>query len=150
MFSQRQIQLFFLTLAVGISLFFAFRSLFSLNDYFNLRVQTPAKVSQWEIEEIGNRWAVRAIYSAEYQGKVWSGATLLKDHLYLNEEIAFRALQDLSKKNWSAWINPSNPANSSLERTFPLNLLIRTLVSFAVLIYFYIFRRWINNKFLNC
>lgn len=150
MFSQRRIHLFFLVGAAAIALFFAARFGWSLKDYLALRGQIPVRVSQWELEEIGERWAVRAVYSMNLKGKIWLGSSLLEEYRFLNEETAFRVLKDLAKREWTAWYNPKNPTHSSLEKNFPTNLMIRTLISFSVLLYFFIFQRWVNKKFLNC
>ena len=148
MLSSRYFQHFFLTLALGIALFFIFKFGFSVNHYLNLKVQAPVKIEQWELEGAGDRWKIRAVYSLPLEKKSWAGATLFTDRSYLNEESAFRSLQELAKQEWAAWYCPNDPSISSLERIFPYNLLFRTLAACGVLIYFFLFQRWLVRKYL--
>src|SRR4051812_20762139 len=126
MFSTRRFELFFLLSTSLIALFFLFRLTCGLYGYWSLRDQIPAKISQWELEEIGDRWAIRAIYSINVQGVYLKKATLFANDRFVNKEVAIRELELMAKKNWKAWYNPKNPSQSSLEKKFPFNLLIRT------------------------
>ncbi len=145
MFNSRHIQLFFLVCIGVIASYFTVRTGLEINKYFNLTDRAPAKITQWELEEKGGRWAVRAFFPL--QGNIGTGNTLLSDRVYLNEEAAFSELQELAKQKWSVWFNPKNPSFASLERVFPASLLIRTLMAWSVLLYFFYFRRWLHRKF---
>lgn len=107
-----------------------------------LSAQLPARVIQWEVEEIGtDRYAVAAHYTFEIAEKVYRGNTLFSQPAYPNPASAITALKEqASKSDWTAWYSPSNPTKSTLEKFFPQGLLFRAIVSSAVLLYFVLFR----------
>ena len=144
----RRIQWFFLGGILLVGLAFLFWLACDLKKYLSLKEQAPAKISQWEPEETGDRWAVRTIYSIQVQGKNWENSTLFASPRPSNEEIALRELQQMAKQEWKAWYSPASPNLSSLERAFPFNLLIRTVIILFVLIYFLLFKKWLVNKLL--
>ena len=144
----RRLQWFFLVGTLFVGFFFLFWLACDLKKYLSLKEQAPAKISQWELEEMGDRWAVRAVYSIQAQGRSWENSTLFARPRPSNEEIALRELQQMAKQEWKAWYSPASPALSSLERVFPFNLLIRTVIVFFVSVYFFLFKKWLVNKLL--
>lgn len=108
-----------------------------------------ARISRWEVRELEGRFALKAVYSFEAQAKIWSGAALLPKPWYLNEPAALAALKDKAKQRWTVCFNPTSPDQSSLGREFPLGLLCRSLVCYAVFGYFIIFFKKIVNNFDN-
>jgi|GEM_PF-6399036 hypothetical protein len=144
----RKVQWFFLACTLLIAFVFLFRLTCDLKKYFSLQGQALAKISQWELEEIGDRWAIRALYSIQIEGKSWENSTLFASPRPVNEETAIQELQQMARLEWKASYCFSNPSLSSLEKVFPLNLLIRTVVVCLVLLYFVLFKKWMSNKLL--
>ena len=114
----------------------------SLCNYFPLSARANAQVTAWEVKEIDQKFAIRAIYSFSCRGKIWTGASFLQGPRYLNEDAAVTSLRERVKQaSWMVWFNPDKPVQSSLEKTFPWNLLLRTILCYCVLVYFgFIFR----------
>lgn len=107
-----------------------------------LNSQVPARVIQWEVEEIGSdRYAVAAHYTFEIAEKVYRGNTLFAQTSYPNPASAIASLKEkAAKSDWTAWYCPTDPTRSTLEKFFPQGLLFRAIVSSAVLFYFVLFR----------
>ena len=95
------------------------------------------------------KFALKAVYSFETQKKIWKGAYRLGPPYYWNEPAAASALKGKAKEAWSAWYNPKNPAQSALEKAFPSGLCFRTLVCYALLIYFFLLRRRFIKIIIN-
>lgn len=135
--SPKQIRWLFFGGVAAISLHFSIRFGSEALQFFLLRGEARAQISQWEIVPIHDRFALKASYGFESQKKTWHGSFILSPPYHLNEPAALSALKAKAKQNWTVWYNPNNPANSALEKHFPVGLLIRALVSYAVLSYFF-------------
>jgi hypothetical protein len=109
-------------------------------DYLSMTKEAPAKILQWEIEEKGAHFQIKAIYEYKCQEKILLGKKNLPGPLFLNELAAVNALKDKSKESFTAHYDPKNPTSSSLERVFPVNYSVRFALSFLVLIYFFFFQ----------
>ncbi|MBF8262974.1 MAG: hypothetical protein HW387_639 [Parachlamydiales bacterium] len=139
MLSKKTIYYALIALAALVSLYFwtmASRILFA-NHFLNRTA--AARVIQWEVEEISSdQFAIKACYSFEIDGRVYHGNTLLAKPYYLNPPSAVAALKEKAKLSEpvTAWYRASDPTQSSLEKHFPLGLLLRALLASAVFIYF--------------
>src|SRR3990167_6430839 len=125
-----------LIFGLAISGYFSFLLVETLFEYYPLKKQAETRISRWEIKEMEGSFALKAFYSFETQGKIWNGTTLLSKPWYLNEPSALLALKGKAKEEWLAWFNPKNPEHSSLEKVFPIGLLVRVLICYGVFIYF--------------
>lgn len=105
--------------------------------YFALDGLAPARVLQWEIVPLKEKFGLKASYGFELQDKTWLGSSVLEPPLYLNEFAALSGLKEKAKEPRNAWYKTGDPAISALEKKFPLNLLIRSLICYGVLIYFF-------------
>jgi len=133
-------------LGVAVSGYFSYRLAASFFAYFPLVAQTEAHIVRWEVKEIGGKFALKALYSFEAQEKNWSGASVLAKPWHLNEAAAIAVLKERARQKWIVWFNPDKPMQSSLEREFPTELIFRTLLCYAVLVYFiFTFRKIVNN-----
>ncbi len=143
--SPRRAQLLFLIGVSAITLHFTIRFGLECARYFSLQNQTKARISQWEIVEIKDRFALKAAYGFESQEKTWQGVHTLRPPYYLNEVAALSALKEKARGNWTVWYHPQNPRISTLEKNFPTGLLIRSAVCYGVLAYFiYLYKRLVN------
>ncbi len=136
--------LFILTL--GVAIYFLSFLIKEWFDYSKLRVQVPVKIEEWQVRELKNgKFAIAAKYSYEFQGKNLQGFTLFKKPLYLNDQAA---IYDLRKNEAvkSVWLNPKLPQESSLKREFPLYPMIRALLVFTVLGYFFYLKKYIISR----
>lgn len=145
MVSKRTFSLGLMLAVSAVLLYFLSSFLFALSTYFALREKVAARVSRWEVEEVGGKYAIKATYAYEVQGKIWEAETMLAGPLYWNELAAISALREKAKESQTAWYCPKNPARSTLEKTFPHALFVKTLICFGILIYFY----FLKNRLLN-
>jgi hypothetical protein len=135
--TRRKILLAFLSGLGAIALYFSLHLGYESFQYVTLNRQSNAQISQWEIFPVRDHFAIKANYGFEAQEKTWNDSCALNPPYYLNEQAALSSLKMMAKKSWQAWYNPNNPSHSALERAFPLGLLIRTLICYGILIYFF-------------
>ncbi len=123
-----------------IFLFFAIRSIFSLNDYYALDRKTAADVFSWEIRKIKDYYYLAAHYKYD-TGHGKKEAETVLDGRFLNYSAAFDALQQFAKRDYMAFYASKAPQKVTILKDFSLKNLIYTFVSFGVLIYFLILKR---------
>ena len=126
--------------ALGTSLYFTVRFALAFLTYLPLHETIGAKVTRWEIEERDQNYVLKANYSFEIQENIWEKSHRFGD-VYVSEAAALADLKTMAKQSWKAWFNPSNPSQASLERIFPMNLLIRMLICYGISIYFFLLSR---------
>jgi hypothetical protein len=141
MLSMRRFQLLLLSGVVLLALYFSYQSSKELYAYLPLQAKAPARVLQWEIEDVKGKFALQAAYSFEAQGKIWENSFRLLKPYYWNEPAAISSMKRLAKEEWSAWYDPKNPDHSALEKSLPIGLLFRTMICYGVLIYFFYLQR---------
>ena len=144
MLSARRFQLLMVSGIAMISLYFSYQLIKEFLAYFPLQSRVPVRVFQWEIEDIQGKFSLKASYTFEVKGKIWESSFRLLKPYYWNELAAIAGLKRLAKEEWSAWYDPTNPATSALEKSFPSGLLFRTVICFGVLIYFFVAKFNIN------
>lgn len=121
----------------AIALHFSIQLGIESTSYFSLQKKVKAQITQWEIVEIKGKYGLKADYTFEVQKKSLSGAFLLNPPYYLNENAALSALKKRAKENWAVWYNPKKLSISALEKSFPTELLIKTVICYGVIIYFF-------------
>lgn len=144
MLTLKKIQVLSICALVAIALYFSVCLGRSCLGYFPLRAQAQAQVVRWEVLEEDDQFSLKADYTFRAQEKNWQGSAVLGGPPYLNEIAALSALKVKAKQPWSAWYNPKNPSFSALEKSFPAGLLVRTLIVYGVLIYFFYLKRKSN------
>ncbi|PIS02262.1 MAG: hypothetical protein COT85_06210 [Chlamydiae bacterium CG10_big_fil_rev_8_21_14_0_10_42_34] len=132
-----RIQLLMVVGVIAITLHFTIRFGTQFYEYSALQKNTIAKILQWEVLEVNDRFALKASYEFATQGKSWKGDFTLSPPYYLNELSAIASLKSKAKESWTVWYNPKNPHFSALEKKFPLSYLVRSIICFGVLIYFF-------------
>ncbi len=144
----KRIQLFLIlgtcAITLHFSLLFAKESIF----YFSLSHTAPATITRWEIAPVKKKFVIKADYTFGAEGNPLSGSHTFKTPLYLNERAAFLDLKKMAKDPWIAFYKAKDPESSCLEKSFPTGLLIRTLICYGVVAYFFILRRN-YNRLLN-
>lgn len=114
---------------------FSYRLFNDLFSFYSHSVLVPARVIKWEIQEIQEKYAIQAEYEYEIDKNKLKGVFLFSKPYYLNEFAAISSLKVLAKKDWNAWIQPKSPQRSILEKSFPANLLFRSLICYSVFVY---------------
>lgn len=135
--SPKRIQLFLLLGICAITLHFSIRLGADCFRYFSLKKEGRAQIRQWETIAVKDRFSLKASYVFETQEKTWPGEFTLSPPYYLNEISALSAIKEKAKEAWTVWYNPKNPQISALEKSFPTGLLIRSLICYGVLVYFF-------------
>ena len=132
----KQIQLLMIAGVGAIALHFAIQFGKGYFDYLALQKTAKPHISQWEVVQIKDRFALKASYNFTAQEKNWQGLFTLSPPYYLNEPAAISDLKSKAKDSWVVWYSARNPQISALEKKFPLSLLMRTLICCGVLVYF--------------
>lgn len=143
--SLKRTQILFFLGVVAIALNFSIQFWRGCNDYFSLQKEARARILQWETIAVKDRFALVAKYEFENENKICQGSHKFDPPYYLNEPAAFEALKAKAKENWDAWYDPKNPCHTSLEKSFPTGLAVRTAICYGVLIYFfYLYKRMVR------
>lgn len=125
----------------AVSLLLWYFALSTLVQNISLKEPVSAKISQWEVEEVKtDRYALRALYNYDFGGRTYQGNTLFQP-VYLNEFSAIADLKREASSSKTAWISPSNPEKSTLEKISSLNFIVRAFISTLVMVYFILIYR---------
>jgi hypothetical protein len=143
----RIFSLFLLLLSCSTLIYFGVRFGRELWVYSSLTGKSAAKVTRWDIEEEGSRYAIWAVYEYESKEKILINRARFPGPLFLNEEAAEKELRAKSKQSITAYYDPSNPTRSALGRAFPTSYGIRCIISFLILVYFFSFKKKLKSIF---
>lgn len=126
----------FIVLIALFAFWFVIRAGQALLSYYQFSTKVAVVMEKWSVEEIkSDQFAVKATYSYEYSGKNYQGSDRA-GALYPNPWAAENAQKQLARKTWGAWINPSHPERSVLEKRFPYKRVISSVVLLGILLYF--------------
>jgi len=109
--------------------YFGWKFFYALYTFTSQNLTAPARILQWEVEEVGSRYGIRAVY--EYENS--PGSSLLSE-LYLNEFSALDQVKKLALQQHTVYHD--GRGHSSLSREFPMNSGWRFVLSALVFIYF--------------
>lgn len=105
--------------------------------YMRLSGKAPAKEMAWTVEpRTDEQYLLKANYSFVSNGQTFTGSSVIEDRGFWNEYAAQKGIEDVSKKKWIIWFNPSNPAHSSLQKNFPLKECVSAVIMWAIVFYF--------------
>lgn len=125
-----------LILTGALALWQAGTSAFALYSYGRLGSQAQVKITDWKSIPRGSKYAIQADYVYAYGGKKFTGSTQFGKPFHLNLNAAEERIKKISTTEWTAWIDPDQPAFSSLERHFPLRKTFYALCILGVFLYF--------------
>jgi Protein of unknown function (DUF3592) len=138
----------FLTVLGLVALWYGSVMLYRVFEWNRLRAQPVLTKVLWTVQEQSSeRFVLKADYSFEVDGKVYSGTHLFKDSPYRNAWGAEHALIAYQNQSWHAWFDPSNPTHSSLEKRFPLKDCVYAITLLGIFLYFLFLSRWIEAKY---
>jgi hypothetical protein len=133
-----RVQLLFFLGILAILLHFTILCSKEIFQYTSLNKEAPAHIHQWETIPLKNKFAIKADFSFEADGKAWPGSFTFPE-LYLNEWAALGDLKKKAKKPWiSYYYTPYEPV---LEKNFPTSTLFKTAICYGTLAYFLLLRR---------
>ena len=111
--------------------------------YHQLQSEKPAQVNAWGIEEVKKgKFAVFAKYQFELSDHVMHGRTQFK-MLFDSQAAAKSYLNDWKNQSWTVFYDANQPAMSTLQRPFPLKVLVSGLLALGISFYFLYLRRFI-------
>ncbi len=139
--SAKTFRLLLLGAVFSISLYFTCLFLSKCFAIFPLKGSAPAKITEWAIEEKEDRFTIGVKYSFYTQENSWSSVYHFQERFW-SQAAALAVVKTKAKEPWTAHFRPENPAISSLEKSFPVNILIRMVICYIITIYFY----FLNKK----
>lgn len=134
-----RVQLLFFLGVLAITLHFSTLSIKEILQYASLNNHAPAQIKQWETIPLKNKFAIKADFSFIVDGKAWPGSYTFPEPYYLNEWAALSELKKKAKESWIAHYRA--PHQAVLEKTFPASTAVKTVICYAVLLYFGFLRR---------
>ena len=140
--------IFLISLGAAVAAFFSIQSAEAIYGFLTLKKEARGRAEKWEIKEENGKFPLTCYYFFEANGATWQGRSVLAKPWHLNETSAIEALKVKAKEDLIVWFNPNRPDKSTLERKFPTSLLIRTCLSYGVLLYFlFLFRNYAKGLF---
>ena len=109
--------------------YFGWKFFYALHAFTSQNLTAQAQILRWEVEEVGSRYGIRAVY--EYETA--SGTSLLSS-LYLNEFSALDEVKKLAQQQHTVYHD--GRGHSSFSREFPMNFGWRFVLSALIFIYF--------------
>lgn len=104
--------------------------------YSRLEGEVPVQNISFEAIPKKGKYALEGTYAFDFQGKTYQGKTLLAPPYHLNHPSAKQEIERMRGLKWMAWINPTHPSVSSLEKNFPLRGAFYTGCLLCLMIYF--------------
>lgn len=138
--SAKTFRLLLLVAVFSISLYFTCLFLSKWFAIYPLKGSAPAKIAEWTIEEKEDWFTIGVKYSFCIQENSWSSDYHFPERFW-SQAAALAFLKTKAKQSWTAHFRPENPAISSLERSFPVNILIRMLICYVITVYFCILNK---------
>ena len=115
--------------------------------YLRLEKKSIAKVEKWRVIKKGSsKFALKAHYCFENQGKTYHGKTIFSKPYHLNRLSAEKQIKNYTAQQWPVWYQPSHPEHSSIERLFPFKKCFYSLMVLGVFLYFvYLRHRYLSG-----
>ncbi len=105
--------------------------------YFRLEKKSIAKVEKWKVVEKGSsKFAIKAYFSFENQGRVYQGQTTFSKPYHLNRLSAEKQIKIYTAQQWPVWYQTKHPEHCSIDRVFPFKKCLYSLMVLGVFLYF--------------
>ena len=141
------LRIILLAITGAIVCWFAVQALCEGWKYVRLDVQAPAQVVKWEVKMLSSsHYALFATYRYTVNGQEFIGQTLFSTPSYPNHYAAENDIRERQAKEIQVWFQKRHPAFSSLQKKFPKKELTNTILTFGVLIYFYLIGGLVSNR----
>ena len=132
-----------------IALFFLLRAGKQISAYISLDSRAVACIQKWDVIEKGeSSFALEAFYRFSCFEKEFSGMTEFSPPYFLNAEAALSAIKKISSQEFFVFFNQGNPAENSLQRSFPFRLCIHAFLTLGVFVYFMLLKKWMKRSFV--
>lgn len=105
-------------------------------DYSRYQVETPVKITAFEIIPKKSQFALKGIYTYNYGGKSFQGSSMLAKPYYLNRASAEMEAQKIQGMEWTVWVDAKKPSASALQKIFPLKSIIYAICLLGIFLYF--------------
>ena len=146
---KEKIDAWFILIGIGVlvSIYLIIPTIIDLYKYVKLDERTIAKVYKWQIVEKKSKFFIISSYNFQVGGKNYSGRYVFEEK-YINIFLAREKINQIREGAVFVWYNSKNVSTSSLEKRFPLNNLIRFLISLCILFYFLFLKKKFTKE--NC
>ncbi len=144
------LRIILLAITGGIFCWFAFQTVREGWKYVRLDAQATVSDVKWEVKMLSSsHYALFATYCYMVNGQEFIGQTLFSTPCYPNHYVAENDLKDRLEKKIETWYQKKHPAFSSLQKKFPKKELTNTILTFGVLIYFYLIHGLMSNRLFS-
>ena len=105
--------------------------------YVRLEKKSIAKIEKWKVVEKGSsKFAIKAYFSFENQGRTYQGKTTFSKPYHLNHLSAEKQIKNYTAQQWPVWYQQSHPEQCSIDRIFPFKKCLYSLMVLGVFFYF--------------
>lgn len=137
MMHKNKIWIAFLVIVAMAVLWFSGRAAQQLYDYYTLTGEVQPKQIEWAVKRVfDDRHLLEASYAYQVDGTEYEGTTLFSEPIYRNAWVAEQGLKESATKTWVVSYTPKDPAQSTINREFPLKETLSAGVLWGLLLYF--------------
>ena len=112
--------------------------------YKTLSSEIPAQITAWGVDKVKEgKFVVYAKYSYRVNEQTFAGMTTFKKITFNNQLAAKEHLKNWKTESWTVYYHPKHPEISTLQRPFPLKLILHVLIGMGVSIYFLYLKRYL-------
>lgn len=126
----------FIVIITIIVLGYAGAALYKVYQYNRLSAETNAENVSFSVKPHNDeKFFLHSSYYYKVNGKDYPGETTFTT-AYRNPYAAEEAMKEISKNYKTVWYDPSDPSFSSMDRSFPMKLVVYASILFAIWNYF--------------
>lgn len=119
------------------ALWLSYGAITSLYLYMSHVEQTvPIEISWKVLASNEEHYRLQARYRYQVQGEVYPGVALLEATVLKNPWAAQEAQRRAEQQVWTVWYEPAQPAQSRLERIFPIKGIVYSAIAWLLVLYF--------------
>ena len=105
------------------------------------------QIVEWKVVEAGlDAYLLKASYTYIYQGETYLGSELFKKPVFQNPYIASCIAKEHQGKKWPIWLHKKDPKRSTLQRTFSIELIVKTVLALGIFIYAISIRSFLGQR----
>ena len=112
--------------------------------YFRCSKKITGAISKWEVKEKGvDQFVLVANFQYKQNGQIYLGKQEFDQPIFQHPFAAESIITKYKERSWPVWVSKSKPHIATLQRTFSIKILVQTILSIGVLIYFIWLREYL-------
>ncbi|MDN3504536.1 MAG: hypothetical protein P0S95_03040 [Rhabdochlamydiaceae bacterium] len=112
--------------------------------YYRCNKKITGTISKWEVTKKGSdNFILVAHFQYKQNDQIYLGLQEFEQPVFRHPFAAESTIAKNKEKTWPVWVCKTKPHIATLQRTFSIKILIQTILSIGVLIYFIWLREYL-------